>query len=110
MPSKTGTDIVPTSSDAGQSPGGRSKNDVESLNLTEHVSRNLRLVQGVIQRELADEALLEQLPQGIRLVLLPTDDVALAHAKLDMAIELARRGEAVKLQIVPARVGSLNPS
>ena len=105
MPSKTGSGIVPNSFDADRNHERLADHSMKRLEIHDHVTRNLQLVQNVIQRELADEALLEQSPEGVRLVLLPTDDVALAHANIDMAIELARRGERIKLQIVPARVG-----
>lgn len=102
-PPKTGSDIAPTSSAADLDPEVPPAARVRALDPPEHTSRNLELIRDVIQRELDDELVLESQAEGVRLILLPADDIELAHANLDMALAFAGKGEKLRLQLIPAR-------
>lgn len=63
-----------------------------------HTTQNIRLAGRFFQRVLADPAILDEVPDGATVVLLPDDDPRLAAANLRMADRLIDAGKAVRLQ------------
>jgi hypothetical protein len=64
------------------------------------VDRNLELTRGFTQAMLDDPALLQSIPNGVQLVLLPEDDPVMFETNLTIGLDAARRGENVLLRHV----------
>jgi hypothetical protein len=103
MQKKTGSDTALISSEENAEPEAMPAGGAQRPDWREQTTRNIELIGDVIQWELNDEFLLEQQDEGVRIILLPVDDVELAHANLDMALRFASNGDKLSLQIVPAR-------
>jgi hypothetical protein len=103
MQKKTGSDTALISSEESSEPEDMRAGGGRWLDPREQTTRNLKLIGDVIQWELNDELLVEQQVEGVRTILLPVDDVELAHANLDMALRFASKGDKLSLQIVPPR-------
>jgi Family of unknown function (DUF5647) len=64
------------------------------------VNRNLELTHGFTQAMLDNPELLNDVPNGVHLVLLPEDDPEMFEVNLRIGLDAARRGENVYLRHV----------
>ena len=75
---------------------------MKALEKATAIERNLDLAEQLLLAQLADPALLEEIPDGATVVLVPDDDPALAEHNLAVAREVFARGKNVYLKYVRA--------
>jgi hypothetical protein len=69
-------------------------------------TRNAELAFDLVQEQLANPELLEEIPSGATLILVPDDDPVLAEHNLRLAREVFATGRNVFLYHVPARLSA----